>query len=643
MRAFNTKPLRGRRARPQQHLILHVGYAPDARKMTPTSYRAWRVHARDEVWDPTVVPWDGPTDLGRLLTAESSRRRELIVWLWAGWPSAIHTGLTAMMDRGDVAFRRLAIGGQKFLLRGSLMGNLLTVTSMANWTLGAPATWDRYRTDPVYSLAVGLAASCLPEGAPPLDATEQTALGTHAVICGTSFGLGLRRIEPTATGAAARLWLRFLGPRLIGPAAAAPGKGSAPEARKGLEIVAPLRQRPRHVAALERHVCYALPHRQFGRGHIPDGFDVVDMSAAYLRGLSCQPLPGAFAESIRAPSVDILRDRLLSHVCTALVEIRGNALPLPCAGRKGVRLCHGHFWTWLCGLELLHAATAGCVRSCVRLHTWHPVRHTPRQVERLLAIAPALKSSRMLASAALWRSLYSVLVGGFASWPVRWEDADHTTPLRNWWAWVEATGNARQLESWRAVAGRCQRLEADPDNDRSVPLLYGVVTSWVRAGVWAMAAMARPDTIYGVASDALWVRRGYGPAVASALGELMGGADCCHVGASYDEAWLSGAASAVVRSGDRLLLRAPGLLGPAQLDRDGRASMDVAAGWTETGLVPPDAPVPVHRRVWPGAQIVERYAAPFAPGRIALELRQPLLSQRLLRPVPPPHHVRPRA
>lgn len=549
----------------------------------------------------------GADGIDALLESVYPKKGELTVWLPSGWEHLQLTGLAELMDKGIITWRYANLDTARVLVKGAWRSRPITITSLSAWTGGAWDSW-RSKTDS--------------EG-------EQLFFDCFKAVADLSHVLHLGRVAPSAASGALLCWRSVLGPRLEIEVRKKVTKKKVSHPVNG-SFVAPIPSRPQKARNAERHCCYGLVHRQLRRGLVEGPIYCVDVSSAYLLFLMSTPLPVMFSKHLHRPKIQELAESMAGHTGCALVQLRSPAEPYPVRRGNRVRWSTGEYWTWLAGAELAQALLLGHVIQCECAYMWISWRYDQDSAIKWLSLGENLKRHLGPLPAAAWRSVYSQLVGRFASWRREWVDCQAEHNFGRWSSWLGADPDTGAIVQYRSVAGRCQRLTARTDTSDSVPLLFGCVTAQGRWMMHQLALHARISEVIAIEADSLWVTsRGWQnlQRKSSALGMPADNLPCKE---TLTRAWMTGESIAIVQKGGKRFVRCPGIPGDVAVGRQYTVDWPEGAGWADDGT--PAQKRGVKRRV--RSYKVSRIMAEFGGEPLTLpysdELNDPMMGPELL-------------
>lgn len=635
------RPCRGRVVA-QEHVLLWVETEETKGRLRPLWRRAWSVATKGDRWSfGSAVAYDDPADLAAFIGRLPAAKQPLMIWLKGGWEDFVLSGLAELVDNGAINWSYCSLDDSKVSLTGACGQRQVQVTSVGHWIGGQWLNWRAAAQSHQGDAVVSVCDSSLPAEARPLSAGEGQLLATHAIICDFVYTLQLGRIDTTMPRAALRAWCRFLGPRVALPPK--PKKrGRVIEPAAPHVIVAPSPYRSKRAASLERHVCSGLVWRQLVSGHVDTGVDIVDLSAAYLRGLTRELLPARWLKSLSRPSVAELVQVMNDRGAMALVLLETEGVPFLRRAHSKWQLCTGRYWTWLTGVELKAALALGAVQRCERAEVWQLAGLPPELSSAAQDMAGLFAQGGLHYHARLWRSLYSILVGRTAAWRRVWTDAAFPGIMPRWAAWSHLPIAGGTPERWRSIAGRTQRLTVEGNAGQTAPILFGCITAYVRISIWACVSQVRLENVYAITADALWVRRGLGDTLCADMGRLLDAPDCLRLKRSYDEAWMDGKSSAVLRAGDQYVLHQPGVLDGSLLGDSGKTETWASLPWSETESLDPAQTFRRTPRRHSGRRIIDAAPARLERLPFADEVHDELLDVSLLRPIVPGRAVKQR-
>lgn len=553
------------------------------------------------------------------------------VWLWRGWEDLVLSGLAELIDKGALTYRSAVLDGQRVLIRGLWRGRKITITSISNW-LGQ---WHRPVDDSDYDedvvRAVGRALADYPANLKCRIGTVRRVMLAWQSIAQASHALGLPGIEPTVAAAARLLWRRWLGPRLLVDRKA-PHALKSRRDKSAMEIVVPSPYRPDRARLAERHVCYGLYVRQLRRGFVDEPIYCLDLRAAYAMALAQIPLPAYYCRTLRAPSVEKLGSETASGTGLALVRIEATDYPYPARRNGRTMPALGNYWTWLAGSELAEAIITGAFRECHTAYVWKAARVSRKAGALLAGLGPELERLSMPSTAALWRALYSSLVGQFAGRHREWKDIPRNPGIDRWCQWFKADKDSGKIRTCRSIAGRQQQLVDLEDSPASVPIVYACITAHVRSIVRSLLAVCGPENAVAVVADSIWVTAtGWQnwQRESSAQGFAPDSLCCKEI---WDRGWFTGKSMCVLERKNVRYLRAPGCPNHVCLDGQGVYERVVAVPWCESASVAACDGAARRKQRFPAARVVERCGEPAVPLPLGETLDDLLLPVELLQP-----------
>jgi hypothetical protein len=234
---------------------------------------------------------------------------------------------------------------------------------------------------------------------------------------------------------------------------------------------------------------------------------------------------------------------------------------------------------------------------------------------------------------AVWRSLYSSLVGGWAQWQREWIGRDAKSTFGPWAAWTQFDPRSGELTRWRSIAWHVQERIDREDSPHAVPLCYAVVTSYLRMMMASITDMLPERSILSQCADCLWLtEEGY-----TVLSEARRGTPVLEAllddKETYDEVFMDGRYSAVVRQGDKLYPVSTGIPTYAELGRDGVSRWRVAEPWATGHRPDPKRGVALGLAHWNGGKLVKECNYPWQPQLPWAVLQDGTLREELLTPV----------
>lgn len=624
-------PLKGK-TRPSRHLVLWIDADETQPVLKVRGNCAWCCYVEGEdVGAVRLGPWQGAAGLDTILDRDCVWKGTLTIWLARGWEDLVLSGLAELIDRGACSWRYALLDGQRVLVRGQWRGRSIVITSLANWLGPHWRESTKPREDAEVQRLVTAFAAETPDGEPLPAGPERQTLEAWLSLAAASHALGCTSLEPTVASAARQAWRIWMGPRLK-----VERSGKCKSGRKkdlgDRTIVLPSPYRPEAAALAERHVCYGLTYRQYLRGLYDAPVYAVDLKAAYALALAVAPLPARYERTLHRPAVDELNSFLDRRLALALVRLKtgGEAYPVRRAGKAFPAT--GHYWTWLCGTDLVRALADGHARECNTAYLWSAKPVASRVAETVLSAGDRLRDSGMPALADVWRSLYSSLVGQFAGRRKSWKDLPPVSGIDRWCQWYRADRTGH-VKTCRSIAGRQQELadNAGPTS-ASVPLFYGAITSFVRFALETLANDCGQENVLATVADSLWVTKAGWQRLTDAAEKTGGPTDSLRCKAVYDRVWFSGGTATVVERKGIKFVRAPGCPDNACLDETGGYSQTVAVPWCESESVESSRGVGRRQRRFAGARLVERFGYPAVPLPIGEPLDDPLLPSELLHP-----------
>lgn len=626
------RPLKGRRTA-ERHLILWQEQVEKGRKVFAGASRAWDVVLSDKGTNVRCAgSWQGAAGLDSILHECTLGKGQLTVWLIRGWEDMVLTGCAELIDTGAIQWRYAQLDGQRCLIRGAWRGKAIAITSLPCWT---GERWDGMPVASADGAVVKMMTAfdgALEEGASLPEGGERLALSTWCAIAIASHVLRAGRVHPSVAAGAMAVWKRWLGPRAHIKVDKVP-RGKRYAKRTEMEIVIPSPVRPEQSRVAERHVCYGLPVRQLRVGHVQGPIYVADLSSAYLLGLISTILPTQYRCKLNRPSPDQLAMELGKGTGQALVRLRGEGQGYPY--RRGSRVSQGtgRFWTWLCGAELATAAVEKHISEVWAAHLWRGTVIDSGRAETILGLSGTLESDRLDAVRAIWRALYSALVGRFAGWRKTWEDVPRQSSFGRWASWMGRSKTDGMVVPWRSIAGHVQRLVERTDSSAAVPLLYGCVTAQVRLLLSTVAKCATWPEIVLVNADSLWVTQAGWQGILRQLSAVGGAPDCMKVKAVFDALWMDGKNKLITERQGRRVLRAPGVQEGLPIEADGTVKVERAGPWDDSDCPSAKEGCKRGRANFPALKLLEKYSFParILPQWDALD--DGLLPEELLQPL----------
>lgn len=632
------RPLKGRSVT-ERHLLLWQEQVERGRKVFAGASRAWDVVLSGG--GPNVRcagSWQGAAGLDSILHECTLGKGQLTVWLIRGWEDMVLTGCAELIDTGAIQWRYAQLDGQRCLVRGTWRGKAITITSLPCWT---GERWDGLPTALTDSAAVKMLTAfdgAIEEGGALAEGGERQAIATWCAIAIASHLFRAGKVHPSVAGAALAVWKRWLGPRAHVKTEKAP-RGKRYAKKTELEIVIPSPVRPEPARAAERHVCYGLPVRQLRIGHVPGPIYAADLSAAYLLGLLTTVLPTQYRCTLKRPSPDQLAMEMGKGTGLALVRLRGEGTGYPYRRGSRVSLGTGRFWTWLCGAELAVALVNKHISEVWTAHLWRSVTLDRARAQTILDISSTLESDRLDAIRALWRALYSSLVGRFAGWRKEWEDVPRQSGFGRWASWMGRSKQDGLVVPWRSIAGRVQRLVERTDSSAAVPLLYGCVTAQVRYLLDRVATFATWPEIVAVNADSLWVTAQGWQGILKGLSAAGCAPDYMKTKAVFDNLWMDGKSKLITERNGRRILRAPGVQEGLPIEADGTVKVERAGPWDDSESPSAQEGCKRGRANFPALKLLEKYSFPartippwdaLDEGLLPEELEHPLAMGRRL-------------
>lgn len=588
-------PLKGR-WRHAHHVYLHVAAAESGAALRAQWRRAWALDTTDD--GPTCAPlgaWADADGLDALLDERSRQRGPLTLWTQRGYDDLIMTGLAELLDRGVVTYRYVNMSGDKLLLRGSWRGKDVVVASLSNW-LGArierraPDVGAERLSPRQHQALAGLAPLD-----PPLGADERAAIGAWGNIAGVCEAFGPSTVVPTAAAGGLGMWRRWLGPTVELPAHTSRRRGKAVKTPKKI-CVAPLPGRSEACRAAESHITYGLVSRQLRRGRVDGPIHVVDLRCSYWQALGCAYLPIAYSKKLHRPTVEELAGHLDDSVALALVWVRSGIDPYPVRRKHRVHYATGNYWTWLCGLELDMAVESGHVWGVETAHIWSAAAPDVPRRANMRQLATIMDSPEAATWRPMWRTMYSALVGQFAGRRRTWVDVPPRPGVDRWGQWWRADHRSGVIVPCRSIAGRQQELRESSLTSAASPLVYGVVTAWVRRAMLSMAAAAGLGEVLALACDSLWLTD-RGLASLREAGELgLCAADGWRVKSTADRVYMDGGSRAIFERGDARVYKCPGVPDATVPGRGDAIELSAAVPWGRQPEIVADAPLLRQRR-----------------------------------------------
>jgi hypothetical protein len=583
---------------------------------------------------PRPVAYADADTLAWLIGEWQSESGRLTLWLPRGWEDLVGSGLAELMDEGRLKWRWCCLDGARVLLRGSLDGRPVGVTSLAAWTGGA---WDAWAED-VRQLAP---SASWPEGLPGVlgltagevyDCADAVASVRAVLAAHAALTLG----EPgLSVGSAARTWWAAWGsPRVQAFAARPVAKGGRP-APRAISQPVPGLVRPRKVRVIEGHLCHGLAREQYFRGQVGGPVHVLDLKSAYLAALGQTPLPSVYHQSLDSPTHLQLGAALKSHTGCALVCLDTSDHPYMVYRHDSPVRAVGTYWAWLAGDELYSALVRRRVRECRGAHLWWAVQAAAATKRLYLEVSREVLDTLGGALRPCWRALYASLVGGWAQRSWRWEREDRESQVGRWATWTMGGSEGQELERWRVVAGRVQRRVYRGLARHAHPLSYACVTAAIRHQIDRLREGLPAGSVLATACDALWVTDDAPPALEAAAPAGAPAGWISVIKQTYDDAWLDGEGSAVVKKDGLFYPLLPGVPHGVAIQDDGHVRWDRAAPWTD-GPGPAAGTLPPRRRAsWDGGTLMDRWSVPLEPVQPWHLLCEPDLNPALLAPYDP--------
>jgi len=520
--------------------------------------RSYRVTSSDITPIDTWTPLSSPEQLRDYLLSQCPRKRVLYVWLPGGWEDMIVSGLTHLLDSGQMEYGYLSTSPDKTVLRGRLQGHSIHVSSVGGWT---GAGWDGWREH--------------------TEARERDLyVESWLAIAAMTLALQLPRIVPTAMSAARLVWRGLLGPRTV-VYPRVPRRKDADKAKYGMEVVLPLRRRSQWVRQLERHACYGMVTQYAWQGYYPSRIYVVDIPQAYLSALATAALPVAYDRRVKHLSPPELEGRLQDRWGMALVHVRTEEYGYPLRRHGRVCLASGQYWTWLCGAELEMALRSDHICEVEEALLYYTVWHSEQTAQAMLSIRQRLDQHLGKMSVAAWRSVYCQLVGSWAHWRREWRPVDRRSPVGAWGVWHAAEGDLGVVRHYRAVAGRVERMYVSDGSWYAYPPIYAAILSQLRALVGAVLLTTEGSGIIGIENDSVWLSEEGYDRCRRTLTERGVEPEKCRPKVVYDRAWILDRHRAVVEREGKRYLRRPGVPATLPLDEQGAVQWPVHLGMAE--------------------------------------------------------------
>jgi hypothetical protein len=504
-----------------------------------------------------------------------------MVWLARGWEDVVLTGLAELIDSGVIAHRYANIDGARVLIRGKHRGRPIVITSLGNWFGGGWKEAIAYEETTAYRKIGDDMGQLADLAGFSLMAEERIALQAIYAINGTCVALNCGNTAPTVGAQSVRLWRAWMGPRVTVSKPSKPrSRGKA--ANEIVQYVAPLPTRPDGSREAERHAAYALETRQFGEGLYDGKVYRYDLAAAYLLGLMTEPLPLRYERSLKRPTVDKLAESLLDHTGAALVRISSasNCYPARVHGRTA--LCHGDYWTWLAGSELVKALCSGDAAEIEVAHLWSAARMGKSSFDSCINIMDAAIQPEMNWLGIMFRLLYSSLVGRSAAWRKVWQPVATEHQFGRWSTWLAADRDTAEIVPHRSIAGRAEKLRDKADTSDSVPLLFAVITARVRFVMSRLIDIAGAGESLAIRCDELWTTRKGHDSMVKRANELGFTQKSVRPRSAFDRVWFSGKAVAVGERAGAKFIVGPGIPSDVAAGEDGRIGWPVVEDWNAT-------------------------------------------------------------
>jgi hypothetical protein len=546
-------------ARPSTHVLIwtepHRDCTIGQRRMEVRSYR---VTTNDITAIDTWAPLSSPEQLRDYLLSQSQRKRVLYAWLPGGWEDMIVSGLTHLLDSGQMEYGYLSTSPDKTILRGRIKGRSIHVGSVGGWT---GAGWDGWREH--------------------TEARERELyVESWQAIAALSLALQLPKIAPSAISASRMVWRGILGPRTT-VYTRVPKKKDEDKSQYGMAVVLPLRRRAQWVRQLERHSCYGMVTQYAWQGYYPSKIYVVDIPQAYLSAYATAPMPVAYDRRVKHTTPLELEGWLQNRWGMALVHVHTEEYGYPLRRHGRVCLASGQYWTWLCGEELMAALRGGHVCEVQEALLYYSIRHPEQTMQAMLAIRQHLDQRLGKMAVAAWRSVYCQLVGSWAHWRREWKPVDRRSPVGNWGVWHAAEGVAGVIRHYRAVAGRVEKMYISDGSWYAYPPIYAAVLSQLRTLVGGVLLAAEGKGILGIENDSVWLTEDGFAHCQRTLAQYDVEPEKCRAKVVYDRAWILDRHRAVVEREGKRYLRRPGVPATLPLDEHGAVQWRTHLGMME--------------------------------------------------------------
>jgi hypothetical protein len=627
------KPLMDRKV-PNSHILVWVDEEERKGRVVAAARRAWLLISNGQ--QSQLCHLGGFATALELAEKIAVRRKgggATTVWLARGWSDLVSSGLTEIMDSGAMPHSYASLEGACVLIRAKLRTKQIVISSLAQWWGAGWARAVDWANDKTCGIIWNNAAQLAADAGHPLAEDERRALCALWVIVDTTFSLSSGPPAPTVGAHALRLWRAWLGPRVWTESPQARGvkkvKGS-----ERVQYVAPLPIRPSYAIAGERHSCYAPEVRQFVRGFHDAPIWCCDLRAAYLHALLISPLPVQYVGTFSDLRPVDLADRLNEHTGCALVRVRSLERSYPARTAAGVVPAIGDYWTWLCGAELADALEGERVTECHTAHIWSAKRVSAEDSLRIMSMSASMKQAGNLAHAALWRRLYSSLVGRFAAWRKVWRKIQSAQQFGPWAQWEQADPDTGLIVPHRSIAGHAERMVGRMEASGSVPLVYGIVTATLRMMIRALRDEAGNENVLAVRADEVWVTEAGKKSIDRKASEFYGRPVVTIYKHWFDRAWFDGISKIVSeRDGQRFVLL-PGAPNDVTFNADGVLSYTVNEPWHHVGR--PSAKRGVRRRIQTvtADSIIKSARGPVVRLPQAVRLEHTGVSASLLEPIP---------